>query len=42
VSDTTQCIVSGAFEKLLKATINFVTSLRMEQLDSQWTGFNEI
>jgi hypothetical protein len=39
----------GAFGKLQKATINFVVSaclsgrlsVRMEQLGSQWTGFQE-
>ena len=36
----------GAFAKLLKATISFVTSVclsvRMEQLGSHWTDFHEI
>jgi len=36
----------GAFEKLQKATTSFVMSVRpsvrMEQLGSHWTDFNEI
>ena len=36
----------GAFAKLKKATINIVLSsclsIRMEQLDSHWTYFDEI
>ena len=36
----------GAFKKFRKATITFVMSLRlsvrMKQLDSQWTDFHEI
>jgi hypothetical protein len=36
----------GAFAKLRKATINFVLSsclsVRMEQLDSHWTDFDQI
>jgi len=36
----------GAFAKLRKATINFVSSVRpsvrMEQLGSHWTDFHEI
>jgi hypothetical protein len=32
----------GAFAKLLKATIIFVVSVRMEQLGSHWPDFNEI
>jgi hypothetical protein len=32
----------GAFAKLRKATISFVMSVRMEQLESHWTDFNEI
>ena len=36
----------GAFAKLRKATISFITSVRltvlMEQLDSHWTDFDKI
>jgi hypothetical protein len=32
----------GAFEKLQKATISFVMSVRLEQLDSRWTDFYHI
>jgi hypothetical protein len=32
----------GAFSELRKATISFVTSVRMEQLGSDWTDFHEI
>ena len=32
----------GMFAKLQKATISFITSVRMEQLGSHWTDFNEI
>jgi len=32
----------GALEKLLKVTISFVVSVRMEQLGSNWTDFQEI
>jgi hypothetical protein len=41
-------VILGAFEKLRKATISFVmsvrpsVSIRMEQLDSRWTDFHEI
>ena len=37
--------ILGAFEKLQKATVSFVMSVRasvhMEQLDSHWTDFVE-
>ena len=32
----------GAFEKLRKATITFVMSVRMEQLGRYWTDLHEI
>ena len=32
----------GWFAKLQKATIRFVLSVRMAQLDCQWTDFHEI
>jgi len=43
-------MLSGTFEKLRKATVGFVMcvclavrpSVRMEQLGSHWTDFNEI
>jgi len=38
--------ILGAFAKLRKGTVNFVTSVRlfvrMEQLGSHWTDFHEI
>jgi hypothetical protein len=32
----------GAFAELEKVTVSFVVSVRMEQLDSHWTDFDEI
>ena len=32
----------GAFAKLRKATVNFVMSVRMEELGCHWTNFHEI
>ena len=40
------CSFLGAFAKLRKATVSFVISVRlyvrMQELDSQWTDFDEI
>jgi hypothetical protein len=33
--------VLGAFEKLTKVIISFVTSVRLEQLGSHWTDLHE-
>jgi hypothetical protein len=41
VNPSTCCLLFlGAFAKLLKATVSFVMSVRMEQLGFQWTDFD--
>jgi hypothetical protein len=37
ISALTDLTVSGAFAKLLKATLNFVMSVRVEKLGCNWT-----
>jgi hypothetical protein len=35
-------VILGVFANIRKATISFVMSVRMEQLGSLWTDFDEI